>query len=305
MKTLTMVDSADNVGQYSSLAIGETYGYPVISYYDATNQALMVVHCTSVDCTEFDPPTMVDDAGNVGQYSSLAIGTDGYPVISYYDATNQTLMVVHCTRADCTEFDPPTLVDDAGNVGQYSSLAIGGDGNPVISYRDATNTSLKLVHCTNGDCTSVDAPMTVDNSGNVGQYSSLAIGTDGNPVISYRDSTQKDLKVAHCTSVDCSGGQTLTVVDSDGNVGNYTALAIGGDGNPVISYRDATNRALKVAHCTNKDCSGGQTLTMVDNDGNVGNYTALAIGTDGNPVISYRDSTNKDLKVAHCGTVGC
>ncbi len=41
----------------------------------------------------------------------------------------------------------------------------------------------------------------------------------------------------------------------------------------------------------------GSALT-VDTAGSVGAYTSIAIGTDGNPVISYLDNTNVDLKVA-------
>ncbi len=49
----------------------------------------------------------------------------------------------------------------------------------------------------------------------------------------------------------------------------------------------------------------GQVLTTVDSGGDVGYYTSIAIGVDGFPVVSYWDSTNNDLKVAHCGNALC
>jgi hypothetical protein len=45
--------------------------------------------------------TTLDSAGNVGEYSSLAIGADGLPVIAYYDATNGDLKVAKCASQTC------------------------------------------------------------------------------------------------------------------------------------------------------------------------------------------------------------
>ena len=49
-------------------------------------------------------------------------------------------------------------------------------------------------------------------------------------------------------------GNTLTTVDSAGNVGLYTSITLGADGLPVISYFDNTNGDLKVAKCTSATC---------------------------------------------------
>ena len=49
-----------------------------------------------------------------------------------------------CADPTCTTGTNHALVNDAGVVGDYSSVAIGVDGNPVISYRNATNSDLKI-----------------------------------------------------------------------------------------------------------------------------------------------------------------
>ena len=195
-----------------------------------------------------------------------------------------------------------TTVDSVGGVGQYTSITIGTDGLPVISYSDVTNSDLKVVKCGNAACSSGNTLTTVDSGGDVGSFKSITIGTDGLPVISYSDFTNFDLKVAHCGNAACSSGNTLTTVDSGGDVGSFNSITICTDGLPVISYRDNTNFALKVAHCGNAACSSGNTLTTVDSGGP---WTSITIGTDGLPVISYLDSTNSDLKVAHCGNAAC
>ena len=91
----------------------------------------------------------------------------------------------------------------------------------------------------------------------MGQYTSIAIGTDGLPVVSYYDTANGNLKVAKCVNAACTGGATITTVDSAGVVGTYTSIAIGTDGLPVVSLpHDATNGDLKVVKCSNAACTG-------------------------------------------------
>jgi len=219
-------------------------------------------------------------------------------VVSYYDATNEDLKVARCGNPACSAGNTITPVDAAGNVGLHTSIAIGTDGNPVVSYWDATNEDLKVVRCGNPACSAGNTITPVDGAEDVGLHTSIAIGTDGNPVVSYYDRTNGGLTVAQCGNPACSAGNTITPVDTVGNVGESTSIAIGTDGNPVVSYYDRPNGDFKVAQCGNPACSAGNTITPVDTVGNVGEFTSMAIGTDGNPVVSYWDATNEDLKVA-------
>ena len=250
--------------------------------------------------------TTLDGSGNVGQYSSVAIGADGLALISYYDATNGDLKVAHCSNVTCTAATLST-VDSVGSVGQYSSVTIGADGLALISYYDSTDQVLKLALCPDLACTSATFTNTPDRTGNVGQYSSVTIGTDGLALISYYDATNGDLKVAHCfdSSDSICTTATRTTLQSEGNVGQFTALTIGTDGLALISYYDATNGDLKVAHCSDAACTSA-TLTALDGAANnVGAPSSMIIGTDGRSLISYFDKTNGDLKVAHCSDVAC
>ncbi len=86
-------------------------------------------------------------------------------------------------------------------------------------------------------------------------------------------------------------GNTVTTLDDVGDVGQYTSITIGVDGLPIISYADITVEALKVAHCNDVACAEPATITTVDNDGNLGGFSSIAIGSDGLPIISYYDAT--------------
>lgn len=157
-------DSTDT-GKFTSVTIG-TDGFALISYYDATvtNGALKVVHCTNVPCTLFDTPfTLHNDVPglpgneNVGQYTSVTIGEDGFGLITYYDVTNSDLKVAHCSNVACNIAPPAealvVVLDNDTVVGQYTSVTIGVDGMPLISYYDAgTELDLKVAHCSNTLC---------------------------------------------------------------------------------------------------------------------------------------------------------
>ncbi|MEO7863976.1 MAG: hypothetical protein ABIU05_26810, partial [Nitrospirales bacterium] len=301
----TTLDGSGNVGQYSSVTIG-TDGLALISYYDATNGDLKVAHCSNVTCTAVTLTT-VDSAGSVGQYSSLTIGTDGLALISYYDASNGDLKVAHCSDLACTSATN-TTVQSEDNVGLFTSVSIGTDGLALISYYDASNGDLKVAHCSDLACTSATRTTLsfLQSEGNVGQFTSVTI-TAGHGLISYYDSTDQVLKLALCPDLACTEATVTNTPDRTGNVGQYSSVTIGTDGLALISYYDATNGDLKVAYCfdaADSICTNA-TRTTLQSEDNVGQFTAMAIGTDGLGLISYYDVTNGDLKVAHCSTVAC
>ncbi len=135
--------------------------------------------------------TTIDSPGDVGQYNAITIGTDGFPVISYYDRSNSNLKVAKCVIANCTGSSILTTVDNAGDVGRSTSITIGTDGFPVISYLGLPNT-LKVAKCVNEACTGTSTITTVDPAtGTNNIFSSIVIGADGFPVISYGDSGGK------------------------------------------------------------------------------------------------------------------
>jgi hypothetical protein len=82
---------------------------------------------------------VVDDVGNVGWTTSLALDSEDRPHIAYFDNTNDNLMY-----ATFNGMWHVVCVDDTGDVGIGMSLAIDEDDWPVISYIDSTNGYLKV-----------------------------------------------------------------------------------------------------------------------------------------------------------------
>lgn len=256
--------------------------------------------------------TTVDSTGTVGEYTSITTGADGLPVIAYYDATSGDLKVAKCGNTACSSGNTITTVDSTGDVGKWTSITIGTDGLPIISYYDtASNGELKVAKCGNASCSSGNTITTVTTGGPAieeGQSSSITIGTDGLPVISYLDTTNTAIKVAKCGNATCSSGNTISIIESlAGTVNQTTSIIIGTDGLPLISYhhKNGTVYAPRVAKCGNSACSSGNIISNLDATTNIIWHTSISVGPDGLPVVSYYDGTNYDLKVAKCGNSSC
>jgi hypothetical protein len=264
----------------------------------------------------------VDASGDVGQDTSIAIGTCGRPIISYYDNGNQDLRVARCgdlgcstpcgtSGTTCTTLD--SLPDD---VGHYTSIVIGDDGRPLVAYfRGAPSVDeLDVAKCGDDGCTTAcgvgGTICTPVIQGAGGKNTSIKIGLDGRPIISHFDDySADDVMVTHCGTADCSGASTTTTLAGPGLVGYFTALAIGNDGLPIIAYGNDNTSHLNIAHCGDLTCSspcgsGGTTCTDM---GSRGLSNSIAIGCDGLPIVANANNIGPgdSLDIVHCGTVDC
>lgn len=94
-------------------------GRPVIAFYErgAGPSRLLVASCAALDCAGPKLVTVIGEGGNRGGVQAgttdLAIGTDGRPVIAYYQSEdNQVgarLMLARCSRPNC---DDSPVFDD-------------------------------------------------------------------------------------------------------------------------------------------------------------------------------------------------
>ena len=248
------------VGQSASLAI-DGAGRLHVSYVDEGLGTLKYATCSS-DCTltrkwqriTADASTIVLATGR----TSLAISADGRRHISY--ASVGGLRYASCLAAciDVANWQRLT-VNASGVEGRHSSLAVDGAGVRHISYLDQNKRDLKYARCA-GDCTNsagwkrVLADSGTSSDGDVGAYTSLAVGSDGKVHVSHVSAGGK-LRYVSCAS-NClqSASWAPLVVDGGCTVipcpaGLYTSLKLGG-GNVHISYQTFTSRDLKYAELT-------------------------------------------------------
>ena len=216
--------------------------YPRFSFYDSTILGnLIYVHQDSSGWQIDHPDSIVK---HKGKYSSLALDKNDHPHISYY-AGNNVYDLRYAFQDDNGWHAEP--VDTDGLVGSHTSLALDGNGYPHISYFDCGATS-------DPECSAYDLKYaykdatkwhteTVDDLGQVGRYTSIALDSNDNPHISYRDDGNEDLKYAFQDS----SGWNIETVDSQGDVGTFTSLALGQYGSVHISYFDEDSKHLKYA----------------------------------------------------------
>jgi|GEM_PF-3514085 len=236
------VDTAGDVGQFTSMAVaqGLTTTTLYLAYYDATtnNGALKLAKSTDQGQT-WPTVTQVDDgaaaSNNVGQYAAITVvpkatsvaGDQDDLFISYYDATNGDLWMAKSTNEGSTW--TKTLRDATGDVGRYTSIAAVNDTTPddghtvFISYYDAGNGDLKFVRTTDSGATTM-TPVTLDSSGDVGSYASLAANEQSTVFIAYYDATNTRLKSIRSTNWGVSFDAPVEV-DDGGAVGQYASLA--------------------------------------------------------------------------------
>ncbi len=107
--------------------------------------------------------------------------------------------------------------------------------------------------------------------------------------MSYFDDVSQDLKYTWHNGTSWH----IETVDSGGNVGKYSSLALDGADRPHISYYDSQNDTLKYAWFDGTEWH----IETVDSGG-VGMNTSLVLDGTGRPHISYFDRQNNELKYA-------
>ena len=99
----------------------------------------------------------------------------------------------------------------------------------------------------------------------------------------------------------------LETIESANDVGQHVSIAIHSSNVPYMSYYDATNDDLRVAHYVGSEGNCGENndwfCEVVDDGGasddDVGEYSSIAMNpVTGHPAIAYHDTTNGALKYA-------
>jgi hypothetical protein len=269
-------------------------------------------------------------------HTSLTVDAAGNPMIAYYDAQSAAKLryaVCNISASVNGNCDDPSdwkqvTVDPQWDAGAAPSIRVDSAGNVMISYWYANYPlrpeGLRFAYCrrsssSHGWCDTAADWITLDvdvqGSGiGVGGSTSLALTADGDPVIAYNGGPAPYdlLRFATCdisasTNGNCNQTANWRFANAATPAQNMTnrSIAMAPSGQLLISYYDPTNQDLKLASCQTSASANGNcdqasdwVTETVDEAGDVGESSSVAVDNTGRPVISYYDDTNDNLKFA-------
>jgi hypothetical protein len=143
----------------------------------------------------------------------------------------------------------------------------------------------------------------------VGEHAALVLDALGYPVVAYFDLPNFDLRVLHCDDPNCAGDESgnISVPDEPGDsTGQYNAIVLDAEGNPLITFYHTLNLDLGMLHCDDPHCAGDETgnIRVIDTPGFAGGFSSLALDENGYPVVAYQGNLGL-LRVLHCDDAEC
>jgi hypothetical protein len=276
-------------------------GKPAIAYRHTGDHKVMLA--VANNATGIGPAawSTVEIAAGSDFDAGVALAVvSGNPAVAYWGPGSTSLNYVRAnspTGASAADWGPPAVVDTGTKTGYEPSLAV-VDGNPAIAYYDVDGQALKYARASTAGGNASGDWHAVELNAVVSQQPSLAV-VDGHPAISYYDGTNGDLCFARATTTTGSSAadwHILLLDDGDGpagGTGHYSSLTLV-DGNPAISYRDATTQFM---HYIRSSSASGSSLgdwttriTLTDALKSRNGYTSSLVVWNGAPLVCYTDT---------------
>jgi hypothetical protein len=329
-----MLDSGPDVGLWTSIVLDGS-GHPMVSYYDATNQALKFA--SSPDGVAWTIHTVFQTAGtDAGRYSKMTL-VNGNPVIAYLDIETGTngysRTKVSLARATSALPKSPSdwQVEDA-LVDETSPCRAKDCTSGQACVTSAGTCQAISMGCT-ANCSSGQACISISNTPTctavaqaadihpypeaVGDYINIAPLQNGIGLLVYDRIHGNLLGLTNAT-----GSWVVTILDGEtGSRANGTAVNTGDDGVGAslfvatngdwhVSYVDGITEVLKYLYVPGGTLLNTLTPQLVD-DGSkvdgaafadgihiVGDDSNVRVNADGSISITYMDATSGALRVA-------
>jgi len=238
-------------GSFCSLAL-DSQQHPHISWVDwgtMSGAKLRYAHWTG---SEWKIAPIPLAAETVAYYTSIALDAQDRPSISFYEYNGPRgtdfRVRLRVVRLNGQYWDVETI-DGQNQSGKFNALAIDSQGHRHLAYANVNGETAGLRYAySDGDSWKPEVVEGLPKSQSYEGYSTcLTVDHDGNPHISYSQYSEPFLiKYA----VRKGGHWNIETVDQVAGVGypDRNAIALDDAGQPYISYFDAGQGVLKLAH---------------------------------------------------------
>ncbi|MBI4691149.1 MAG: Ig-like domain-containing protein [Nitrospirae bacterium] len=268
-----------------------------IVYQDTVNGIIHAVVWTTGGVTydnlySFTPVSSGKDAS-----PDIAIDSSNGIHISFYDPDNTALRYFTNINGGVWQNAIVDTGESTDDPGYNSSIEI-NSGIIYISYYDyhSTNSNGNLKYVRgymdgSGVWVSLEGPITLDSTGDVGEHSSLAL-YNGSVYIAYYDGTNSNIKLI----TNASGSWISSTIVSGLIVSGLSAETL-------FPFIIEPNGIMHMGYFNGSTLyyaskSWGWQTQAIDSSGN-GFYTSITVDGNGKVRISYYDATDHDLKYAH------
>lgn len=269
-------------GKWASLAL-DADGRPAASFYNFNGDLAFSYQEQGV----WKPET-IDETGFFsmqGYYSSMQYGPDGNFYIAFQNQSDSKLRLA---KGQPGQWQIEDVADLSGweVFATPNPLILDRSGNPHIAFYDKANADLLLAARFDGKW----HIETVDTAGNVGQWASMALTSEGTPAISFYDATQGVLRLSASTM--------STPQESDGDdIPDYLEAIHGTDPFDADSDDDGLSDGEEDQNQNGKVDAFETDPLNPDTDGD-GLLDGVELGrTDGIPAMN--DAAGTDMTIFH------
>ncbi len=274
---------------------------------------------------------VTDRGPNVGQYTAIAAGPDGFLHVAYYDVDNLALKyALGSPMGEGYTWRTLTL-DTEGDAGRWASISVDDRGVPGIAYRVGSvpaeemsfQSELRYLLAKNATpgnpedwneafilhtrALEAEDPNTDTYPEGTGLFTAQARDAAGLPVVAWYDRSFGQLWSTRMVDAGFAEPEMLAGwghETRDGDMGTNVEVAIDGEGNLHLCFQDGLRDALRyISPALDRDDEVDDGV-RVDADGRehavhiVGEDCSMVFGLTGDPVIVYQDATGHDLLVA-------
>lgn len=289
-------------GSWLSLDTSPNGLQPTMAYYDRDRGAVgYAVGTWQADGTVAWSHEPVDgypasnglDPGDRGRYASQRTAPDGTVWVAYRDDGGGALRAAR--RLGPGTWEESVVVDP--DAGHWASLAIDAAGQPVIAHCGESG-AVRLSRFDGAAWSTIEPYRSqpvdwIDDQGvtqtrPAGVSHTAILAREGKEYVAFHDAAAGTLNL-----LEGSGSTfSLTVVDADGEVGQWPSLWV--DANTLrVAYQDVGRQDLKLA-----TRNGGAWSTEVVDDGEMRGADTALFEIDGQPAIVYFDGYDNDAWLA-------